>query len=246
MSEQNLADFSVGDVLSKSFSTLFRNVIPFSAIGMIIYLPFFLATFWLGNETQISNPQLDLEIVYLWLGSLLFLFIFIFVAYGAVTFGTIRDLQGRPATFGQIISKGFSRFFPLIGVAIVSTIAVGLGFILFVIPGFIVAMVIYVAVPATVVEKVGVFEALSRSADLTRGFRWKIFGLYLMVLLINIVAGIIIGIFSLAGTLISSIVDVGANSVSLAFGAVVAAVAYQELRRVKEGVDIDSIASVFA
>lgn len=246
MSEDYLEDFSVGEVISQSFSVLSRNIVSFTGLAAIVYVPVFLFNLYYGVGGDPAQLTVDANAVYAGAGGVIFLVVFSYLVYGAVTYGTIRDMQGRPAPFGEILSRGVSTFLPVLGVSIVSSMAIFIGLIFLVVPGIIIALMVYVAIPVVVIERPGVFESLSRSAELTKDFRGKIFGLAVVILLINMVVGVAIGIFTFAGSFIYSIADIVLNSFSIALGAVVAAVAYQELRRVKEGVDIDTIASVFS
>ena len=47
----------------------------------------------------------------------------------------------------------------------------------------------FVTLPACVLERTGPIRSLSRSAFLTKGHRWRVFGLILLVLLVNLIAG---------------------------------------------------------
>ena len=64
----------------------------------------------------------------------------------------------------------------VVDVAFVTGVMVGIGFVLLVVPGLILACMFFVAVPVAVVERPGVFEALARSGRLTRGHRVPILG----------------------------------------------------------------------
>jgi len=129
------------------------------------------------------------------------------------------------------------------------------GFILFIVPGVMMAVAWIVAVPALVVERTGVFGAMSRSAELTRGHRWPIFGL----LVIYIIAAAIIS------SMVSVVVGAAAASVSTAAmqptlqliaqplvsvitklisSAGVASI-YFELRSTREGIGPEALAAVF-
>src|SRR5258705_7268078 len=55
---------------------------------------------------------------------------------------------------------------------------------------------LYVAVPACVIEKRRAFASMGRSRALTRGYRWPIFGLFLILRIV------LIGLVSLAGILL--------------------------------------------
>lgn len=57
-----------------------------------------------------------------------------------------------------------------------------------------------VAVPSLVADRTGVFGAFSRSAELTRGNRWRIFALFVVVWIIAMVIGAVIGGVTLAVT----------------------------------------------
>jgi hypothetical protein len=102
-----------------------------------------------------------------------------------------------------------------------------------------------VAVPACVVEGRGPFASMVRSTALTKGYRWKIFGIILLL-----------GLFLLIGTF-AQLFSAGPVS---QFGTVVSIVwlviwsgywnciiimTYHDLRVAKEGVDTEQIASIF-
>jgi integral membrane sensor domain MASE1 len=105
-----------------------------------------------------------------------------------------------------------------------------------------------VAVPAAVVERPGVFAALGRSSELTKGHRWQILGLLLVYLLIVFGFSLLLGFAVLIVSfipLLPVLVSAVGNAVLAAFGAVVFTVLYSELRRIKDGVGVDVIAQVF-
>lgn len=58
---------------------------------------------------------------------------------------------------------------------------IALGLVLLIVPGLIVSVVVSLAVPARVVEGIGPLKSISRSIDLTRGLRWRLFGYNLLV-----------------------------------------------------------------
>ena len=85
--------------------------------------------------------------------------------------------------------------------------------------------------------------SLARSARLTRGHGWKIFGLMLLLFVFNSIVDSPIdqalsGVPAFAGHVIW-------NGVWSAFCAILAVVTYHDLRVAKEGVDIEQIAAVF-
>ncbi len=113
----------------------------------------------------------------------------------------------------------------------------------------------FVSLPVCIVEKRGVFASMGRSEDLTRGHRWRVFGIYL---LLTVVLGIIGGIVQVvaggiarpavgaAGAItVATIINFVWNAMAGAFQAVVAVVTYHDLRVIKEGIDVEQIAAVF-
>jgi hypothetical protein len=132
-------------------------------------------------------------------------------------------------------------------VAFLAGLITGVGFMLIVVPGIIAAVMLWVAIPVAVVERPGVIASLKRSADLTKGFRWTIFGILFAIGLVLIVITMILSfaLLSAAGFTVYSIGVWVLQALFGAFSATAAAVGYYFLRATKEGVDIADIAKVF-
>jgi hypothetical protein len=98
-----------------------------------------------------------------------------------------------------------------------------------------------------VIERPGIFASLSRSGELTRGSRWQIFGLILILFLArSIIGGVIMLLAPKIGVPHAAVVvNFLWQAVAGSFGAVVAAVVYHDLRVSMEGIDAGQIASVF-
>ncbi len=239
-----VSEFRVGSVLGRGFSILFSNIVPFMFLTVLIYSPLILYTLTIdiSDLTQEAAEQAlvtwSLVIVF---GSMLLGMILT----AALIYGTFQELRGQRATIGECLSHGLRRAIPVLGVALLVMAATMAGLIALIVPGFIVMTMLWVAIPVAVVEQPGVINSLRRSSELTKGDRWRVFGiLFLLLFMENIVNKIIenmggsdvtfILLFSLA---ISAFVG--------AVGAVVAAVGYHDLRVVKEGVGIDELAAVF-
>ena len=106
--------------------------------------------------------------------------------------------EGRQATFGESLSTALRVFLPLIGLSILFGLGIMFGLILLIVPGIMLMVAWAVAVPALVVERCGVIDALRRSAELTKGSRWKIFGLFLIILVIYWIVSVVVGYVGLA------------------------------------------------
>jgi hypothetical protein len=169
------------------------------------------------------------------------------LATGAITYGVFQQLRGQRASFGQCLAIGFRRMFPVLLVALCVGLAVALGFIALIVPGLILMTMYWVAIPVAVVERVGVNGSTTRSGFLTKGSRWKILGLALLLGLVQVGVGATVGF--VAGMTQSMLVLTAAviviSVVGTAWQASAQAVSYYVLRSMKEMIDVDQIASVF-
>jgi hypothetical protein len=88
---------------------------------------------------------------------------------------------------------------------------------------------------------------MGRSSELTKGHRWKIFGMILLVVIGGAIAsGIILALLSaLQITVLAILGNLIWNGVWGAFYAIFVVVTYHDLRVAKEGVDVHQIAAVF-
>ncbi len=67
--------------------------------------------------------------------------------------------------------------FPLLVVMLAVAIIVVFGFVLLIVPGLFAMTVFSVALPALLLERpIGIMDAMVRSTELTRGYRWQAFG----------------------------------------------------------------------
>jgi hypothetical protein len=227
------ASWGVGSAIGTASSILFSHFTALVGTALVASLP--------GLIFALALPASPFQgIVNLIVGEIV-----------AVTliYGAIQVLRGRQVSVSECFSQGFARLGTAIGVAIVASIGVILGMILLIVPGLILAVMWSVAVPAAVIERNGVFGSLSRSSALTKERRWRVFGAVLVAGVITIVVGAVIGgifgvVFGMDRTLLEIVVWL-VTAATQAFSACVNATLYFFLRREKEGVDIEQIASVF-
>jgi hypothetical protein len=227
------ADWGVGSTISTAGSILFSHFTAFVGTALVASLPSLI--FSLVVPASYVQSIVDLIV-----GQIV-----------AVTliYGSIQVLRGRQVSISDCFSQGFARLGTAIGVAILAGLGVALGMVLLIVPGVILAVMWSVAVPAAVVERTGVIESLSRSIALTRERRWRVFGAILVAGVITVVVGAVVGgIFGVIGgadSILFTIVVWAVTAAAQAFSACVYATLYYFLRREKEGVDIEQIASVF-
>ena len=185
---------------------------------------------------------------------LLLSLVFTYVLQAALIYGTVSDLNGRHASFGACLAIGLRSFIPLTAIAILVGLGVGVGFVLLIIPGIILALGWSVAIPVRVIEHTPIFGVFGRSWQLTSGHRGSIFGLFLILFLAAI--GLDLAILPLSGATFGGSAPAQTSLIYIAFaaiirvvlamfGATMIGVLYYELRSVKEGIGPETLAAVF-
>lgn len=232
--------FSAGGVIGRSLGVWFRNFLPFSIVTLVVHAPVFvlaaIAPPEAGSGWRLADQLLT------GLAGL--------VATGALAYGVLESLRGGRAGLGTLFAVGFRK----LGWVFLTSLGVGLwvllGTILLVVPGIVWYCALYVAVPAVVVEPgIGASGALARSRELTKGRRWAVLAVVLVVFVVSIATGMLAG--GLAATAsglphpIPALVVTALTALVSSAGACAAAVAYHDLRVAKEGVATADLVKIF-
>jgi len=238
------SDFRVGRVLNRTTSVLSRNFLTFFVVTAIAHLP---SALLFGNPISgTSKPAVIQGVVTLVIGSVLMI-VLSTLSQAIVLYGAFQDMRGRQVSLTESLQVGLRRFFPIIGLGILVSVLGVLAAILLIFPAFMLFTRWFVATPACVVEQLGPLRSMGRSAELTKGHRWKIFGLMILMIIASLVGGRVVGASSAAigGTVFSIIASVLWNGVLGAFYAIAVVVTYHDLRVAKEGVQTEDLARVF-
>ena len=231
-------EFSIGSVLSRTFSTLFHNPLLFFGLAAVA-----------SGISALLDGLVAESTIGTALSGLLGLFLGL-VVQGMIAYAVFLALIGEDSSLGELLERGLTRFLPLLLVALFTGVCYFLGFLLLVVPGIILMCILVVTAQACVVEQLGAIDSMNRSAELTKGYRWHIFGLYVIVIIglvvFAVLAGFIIGI-TLPGTYenYEAVVNFFINMLFVAFEAVMCGIIYFDLRSIKEGVTIDALADIF-
>lgn len=256
LSEQR--SFSVGRVLSRAFGTLGDN--PLATFGIAFLfgsIPQFLYSYFIGSTLASADRASTIAAIAVSVASFVVFLLLSMLVQGALVRATLAHAQGERASFAQCIGTGLAKAVPLIGLTILLILGIMAGFTLFFIPGVILFLMWSVAAPALVAEDSGVFGAFSRSRFLTKGARWRIFGLQMLLLvliwLVSAALGAVIlasgmtpqGIATAALSLPYLLVSAVSNTLIIAFWSTVQASLYIDLRGWKDGPQAQDLADIF-
>lgn len=254
----------IGRVISQTFAVIGRNFGVFFLLSLVLsgiptaVIGFVQASF-VGDATTAGT--LSPGLIYSSIVGILVAVITASILQGALVYGTVQDLNGVRPNVGECLTTGLRAFLALFVVSLLFSLAFAFGVILLIVPGIMIACAWCVAVPALVADRTTIGGAFSRAAELTRGNRWRIFGLFLVIFGILLVLGLVIGLvttaviapFVLAGvnaeTLAAHPAMILVNAVSSALSSLIGsagvAVLYVELRKAREGAGPEWLSRVF-
>ncbi len=247
--------FDFGNTFGRIFSVLGGGFPTWAAVSLTFFVPILLLSFLgyfvfgirfdlfvqTGNEVQDPLALLSALIPFSILVQ-----VHAQLTTAGLMHGVFRLLREESPSAGECINKALSRFWAVLGLSIIQSVAISVGVVLCCIPGFMVAVLWYVAMPALIVENIGVGEAISRSQFLTLGSRWPIFGIAALLMVIILIIGGVTSLFAFLGPTAYMIIYLASLVISPLFAAVGPGVVYHDLREVKEGLDEQDLEEVFA
>jgi hypothetical protein len=256
-------EFRIGPIFGHAWSVYSSNFLKFTLVSIVIALPSLLTG---GDQSAAGGVRSFIAVI---VGVVFYL-----VGQAVILYGAFQALRGREVLMGEATRRGLARFWPIIGISVLVMLAFVLGGVVVglaaaalapvgIILGLVFVVLIFMfmvrwsmAVPACVVEGLGPIASLRRSAELTKGNRWKIFGMFalisIVVLLVSVIVLTVIKPLAgaglgeiLGGFVVASIIGLIASAIYSAYFNIVQALIYHDLRVAKEGIDTDQIASVF-
>jgi uncharacterized membrane protein len=247
-----LRPLTVGEILDTSFSLYRRHFGALATVALVCTgIPLVFRVFLEASGGFLLHPALG--VLYA-----LSLVVLNLVATAATVFIVSESYLGRPLSAREALRRSTPYIGRVLVCSLLMTMAVGLGFLLLLLPGVILAVGLVLAIPAVVLEpRTSASGALSRSWELTRGARWRIFGLgFTLLVLLYVPVVAITGLFAFllprsAGMFSGG--SVGMVAVIAIGGLVqmfiyplfycVLTVTYYDLRVRKEGFDLELLAS---
>lgn len=183
----NNPDFTVGVVIKDAFKVYLKNFMVNVGYAILILIP--IALLYVGVSfalnvpvSPVSQPPtvINPQSFYLIIG-------FAYLAMLLVPVGLINAacdrLNDKPVHIVNMLKITLKKLLPVLGGTFVFLAMFVVGYVLFVVPGFMVMMALFVIMPSIIDEDRGVFESLKRSRYLTKGLRWKIFGIMVLYMI---------------------------------------------------------------
>jgi hypothetical protein len=188
-----LRPLSTGELLDRTFS-LYRS--HFGLFLGLFALPhlFVLAYQCIGLTFQSPNPQLpNILLNAVWSMGAGFLSLAASAASQAATVIAVSQVHlDRPAGVADSFSRVKGQILPVIGLSLLVGLAAGAACIALLVPGILLFVMWSLAVPAKILENRGALDSMSRSMDLTKGNRWRIFVIWLLFVLLGIGVGLLL------------------------------------------------------
>jgi hypothetical protein len=158
--------------------------------------------------------------------------------YQGMIVEAVRDIIDgrRDHTIGSLFSAAAPFIWPLFAVGVLAGIAIGIGLLLLIVPGLFLLTIWAVLVPSIVIDRTGVFGAFGRSRQLVRGDGWRVFGVIVVLFLLQVVISLILSAIANAATdsfVGYAIADLLLSVLVLPLSAIAATVMYVELRRIR-------------
>jgi uncharacterized membrane protein len=249
-------DVSLGRIFSRAFGVMGHNPLVIFGIAFLFgALPQAIASALLATTmpSVADTGYMRAAVVIGLIGGVIGIALSALVQ-GAIAKATLAEDEGRKANFGECVTIGLRYALPLILIGILTGLGVMLGMLLLLVPGIILMLMWAVAAPVIVAEKAGVIEAMSRSRALTKGARWKIFGLFLVLVAIALLISLANN-FILGGAARSpqpsfvasfSIIAIIIGMITTAVWATFQTSLYVELRNWKDGPQTQTLDAIFA
>jgi len=204
MADADLRPMTLGEVLDRTFS-LYRQhfwlFVGIMSLPLLVLLAFQIVAVLLGigavatAGTRPLTPGATSGVLAGVFGGAIIFLIAYLIAYGAAEAATVFAVSdvylGRSATIRGCFVQVRGKILRAIGVIILTGLVCAVGFIALIIPGFILLARTGVSVPVAMLEDESPSAAISRSMELTKGFGWSMFLIFVLVWILSMVAALV-------------------------------------------------------
>jgi hypothetical protein len=257
MNGLDLRPLSIGDILDRTFSLYRRHFLLFvgiAGIPQLLVLAFSLGqTIFSWNAAAILTGTRNVGLGVLVLLAYLVVAVFAYLFSQGGTMLAISELYlGRTTTIAESLRNISGELWYLLGVTILSGLAIMGATILLIVPGIYVACRLLVCVPAALIEKRSPGESLSRSFQLTKNFAGRAFVILVLSVVLTYAAQLLLAtpasialVLKVGGPSMiqfwTAVTQVGSSLASILITPILliaTAVFYFDLRVRKEGFDL--------
>jgi hypothetical protein len=179
-----LRPLSLGELLDRTFFLYRKNFMLFVgiiALPHLVLLAFQLTGVALQAARTLTGPLASI----LWTLATLVVSLGVMAASQGATVVAVSHVHlGRPASIAESFAAIKGRVFYLALIMIGYWIGIGVGFALLIVPGIILLLMWAVTIPVAVIEDKGLRDSVSRSAELTKGHRGRVFVIYFLFLVL--------------------------------------------------------------
>lgn len=193
-----LRPLSTGEVLDQTFRLYRTHFVLFAgiaAIPQVIVLALNLMSTGLLAAAPSAGSAAVLTGLLVGAGAMIITAVLYLIALTAMHAATVHAVAAtyldKPISIREAYVRVRQRIWRLVGIALALGIAIAAGFILLIVPGVILALMWALTIPVAVIEDLGLSEAVSRSSDLTKGSRGRIFVVALIGVMLTYMALVI-------------------------------------------------------
>ncbi len=187
-------DFSIGAVLSEAWEKTNGLKGSFWAAGAILFAVILILGVVLGGGSAFLAGQGDASsgmLMGLAIQLVMIAVMYPFMA-GIVMLGIERSVD-LPLSYKSVFTY-FAYTLPLLGVAVLMSVLVIIGFILLIIPGIYLSLAYMFAVPLVVEKNLGIWDAMETSRKAVTSHWFKLFFLFFIMMIILMVSALPFGI----------------------------------------------------
>jgi hypothetical protein len=229
---------SLGEVLDTAFRLVRDHAAILLGISLTVTVPSQLFALLIGNATAQETATLTVGI----LGLAIFMLIVSPVVGAAITHAIGKVYLGQTASYGASLSAGFKLLMRLMGTSFLMILVLIPAFVLLIIPGLYLAFAYMLVYQVIVIEGSAGWTALKRSYELTKGNMLRVFGVYLVSMVLMVVVSGALHLVSAQIPYASFVIDSLVQAVLTAYLSAALVVLYFDIRCRKEAFDLEHLA----
>lgn len=239
---------TTGVLLDRAFRLYAQNFALMLGITAAAYVPLYGVMILVNSSLEVAQNRMTAV-----LSQLVFFVLWSTLAFPIATaagaYAISERYLGNHVTTGQALGRAVKRFWTLSIAQISATIRVFFGILLLIVPGILWSLSYALIVPVVLIEGHKAAPSLRRSWDLVKGYRKKLFGIFLIVYVLQWVLSFGVGsltkaVFAWDSNTANIMESALSNLLSICttpFGIVADILLYYDLRIRKEGFDLEML-----